>query len=244
MATDMARFASISAIAATTLALASCSGSSDSDSDGVKAVENDPLVARTLNDPLMVDADLAYRSEANAAVTIRHDHALPPLLASSDAAEMAREAARAFLINGGQIADLPDGDGTKNENELHKASTASDLIAAANAPENCANGLEEGIIWAARMPDVTPIMPHGMVLRAAGSQGGCATRIVRYVTPTDADDALQFYFNLASRGEMEVARLGENGEVLRATGERRSFVVEASEGPGGTSAIDLVYWQS
>lgn len=239
----MARTISISAIAVAALTLASCTGGSDSGSDDAKAVENDPLVARTLNDPLMVDPDLAYRSEANAAVTIRHDHALPPLLASSDTAEMAREAARAFLIKGGQIADLPQGDGSKNGAKLSKASSAAALIAAAKAPEDCVKGLEEGMIWAARMPDVAPIMPHGMVLRAAGSQGACVTRIARYVTPTGADDALQFYFNLASRGEMEVTRLGENGEMLRATGETRSFVVEVSEGPGETSAIDLVYWQ-
>lgn len=239
----MARLIPISAIGATAFALASCSGGSDSGSESAIAVETDPLVARTLNDPLMVDADLAYRSEANAAMTIRHDHALPPLQASSEAEEMAREAARAFLIKGGRIADLPQGDGSESEFTLHTKPTASALIAAAKAPKDCATGLKEGLIWSAQMPDIAPIMPHGMVLRAAGSPSGCATRIVRYVTSASADDALQFYFTLAGRGEMETERLGENGEVLRATGENRSFVVEASQGPGGTTAIDLVYWR-
>ncbi len=243
MARSMVRIFPISAIGVAALALVSCSNGSVEGSDSAQDAASDPLVARTLNDPLMVDADLAYRSEANAAVTIRHDHALPPLQSTSDAAEKAREAARAYLIKGGPIADLPQGDGSASEISLQNASKASDLIAAAKAPAECGSGLQEGLIWTARMPDVAPIVPHGMVLRAAGSQSGCVTRIVRYVTPAGADDALQFYFNLATRAELEVARLGGNGEVLSATGERRHFVVEASEGPGGTTAIDLVYWQ-
>ena len=235
----------LSVIALSAIALASCSDDgSPAGADGINVVP-DPLVARTLNDPLMVDPDLAHRNEANAVVTVRYDHALPPLSSSSETAEMACEAARRELVvDGGSIRDLPPSQGDYDGEALALGMSASDIVTATGAPSACKGQLTDGLVWAARMPDVARVMPHGMTLQAAGADSAnCKLRIVRYVTPAGVDDALQYHFNRADRARMKVARHRAPEAILDAARGSEHLKVYARPSSNGTSAVDLVYWK-
>lgn len=212
--------------------------------DANNAVGADPLLARALNDPLMVDPDLAYRNEANAAITIRHDHALPTFTGSTEAAQRAREVARLELLDSGSILDLPGETTGARKVALAGLSTSNEIIDAVGGPGQCSGQLEEGLAWAARMPDVARVMPHGMVQQAAGvDAGGCDVRVVRYLTPVAIEDALQYHFNQAARARLSATLFREPEAILQASRGDIHLTVHARPGPGGTSAIDLVYWQ-
>lgn len=226
-----------------TLTLASCgNGASDQSIGGIDQVP-DPLVSRTLNDPLMVDPDLAYRNEANAIVTIRHDHALPPHMSSSETAERARDAARRELLETGPVRDHPTAIAEEKGEELSLGMSAADIIKAVGAPSKCNGKLEEGLVWAARMPDPARVMPHGMSLQAAGSDGAeCYMRIVRYVTPAGLDDVLQYHFNRADRARMRATRHSKPEAILDASRGSEHLIVHARPGSAGTTRVDLIYW--
>ncbi|MEE4337218.1 hypothetical protein [Erythrobacter sp.] len=222
----------------------------------------DPLLARALNDPLMADPDLAYRNEANAAVTIPAGHALPPFARTDEAALAAREAARLELLEGGRVPDLPDaapdaaperalGAGPAG---LGEARTAADMLAAAGAPERCAEGLEEGFAFAADLPAAARLMPHAMVQQAAGGEraggeraGGraspCAARIVRYLTPAAGEDVLHYHFVRAGRAGLSPRLRDAPERLLVGQGDRERLVLAVRKGPGGMTAVDLVWWR-
>ena len=162
----------------------------------------DPLAARALHDPLMIDPDLSLSTQANAAVTLPASHALPPLVADEEAALAAREAARLDLLKDGRVPDLPAPSSGRGPAGLAGARTAPAMLKAAGAPAACAGTLAEGFGYAADLPQSARIMPHGMVQQAAGSTGGeCEARVIRYLTPAAGEDALHHHFIRAERAE-------------------------------------------
>ncbi|TRD10521.1 hypothetical protein FGU71_00670 [Erythrobacter insulae] len=224
------------------MALPGCG--SEAEPEAVQSVfSTDPLMARALNDPLMVDPDLAYRNEANAAVTVRYDHALPPLVATDELANQAREAARVELLNDGPIPELPfafDGDAPGNFADLTDAGA---LLLAAGGPDPCAAALISGLRWAADMPGPSSIMPHGLVQQAAGvSDAKCTARVVRYVTPVDIGDVMQYHFTLADRARLRPIIYETPESSMIGDGRTEQLVVHVRPGPGGMSAVDLIYW--
>ncbi len=225
------------------LALAAC-GDDPTPDVTAAATNGDPLLARALNDPLMIDPDLAHRNEANAAITIRHDEALPAFAASEEAAQQAREAGRRQLLGDAPVLDLPDatiGEGSAN---LGDKRTASSIIDALGGPGACKGGLTEGFGWAARLSNVAQVMPHGMVQQAAGKDAsGCSLRVVRYLTPATVSDALEYHFNQAHRARLRVERFSEPEQILQASRGGTQFFVHARPGSNGMSAVDLIYWQ-
>lgn len=223
------------------LGLAACSEQAEPDAVG-DVLSSDPLMARALADPLMVDPDLAYRNEANAAVTVRHDHPLPPLVATDELAILARDAARVELLNDGPIPDptFPTGEAAP---AVAKLSYAGEIVAALNGPADCAASLESGLIWAADMPTTASIMPHGMVQQAAGvSNGECTMRVVRYLTPVGVDDAIGYHFARADRARLRPTVFENPESAVIGDGRTEFLAAYVREGPGGMSAVDLVYW--
>lgn len=214
-------------------------------SDGASsAVSSDPLLARALNDPLMVDPDLAYRNEANAAITIRHDHALPLFEGSDEAAQRAREEARLQLLEAGSVLDLPDPAIGEGIGSLAGETTASGMINALGGPAACTQNLSEGFEWAAQLPEAAEVMPHGMVQQAAGGgANGCSVRLVRYLTPATIEDALEYHYNRAHRAQLRVERFSKPEQIVRASRGSIQFIVHARPAPNNMSAVDLVYWQ-
>lgn len=235
-----AKSLALAAIAA--LLLAGCSERETSEPEK-SIVETDPLLARALTDPLMVDPDLAYRNEANAALTIRYDHPLPPLRRTDEFAELARNAAQNELLINGDIVELPFPSADSGLQDFGALKVAAELLEAAGGPVACASRLQEGLAWAGKMPGPSAIMPHGMVQQAAGTDGnGCSVRVVRYLTPASIDDALQYHFNRADRARLRPVVFEGPRKALVGDGRIEQLVVQARPGPGGLSAIDLVYW--
>lgn len=206
-------------------------------------VAQDPLLARALNDPLLVDPDLSWRSEANAAIAWRDGHPLPLFTASPGAAERARDAARNELLDGGRIPPLPGvriGEGSAS---LAGLTTAGEIVAAVGGREDCSARLGGGLGWSTRMPDIASVMPHGMVQQAAGvDAGNCVMRVVRYLTPASADDVLEYHFTKVDRERFRIDLFDTPERQLRAERRDQVIAVHVREGPGDMTAVDVVHW--
>ncbi|WP_152434120.1 hypothetical protein [Erythrobacter sp. THAF29] len=206
-------------------------------------VATDPLLARALTDPLMVDPDLAYRNEANAAVTIRYDHPLPPLTATDELAESASNLARVKLLEDGPIPELPlpVSDTVPN---LSNITGARALVEQVGGPADCASRLEDDIGWAAQMPGPSAIMPHGMTQQAAGVESAaCSMRVVRYLTPAAMDSVMQFHLALSDRARLGPVVYDSPERAIVGKGREEALVVHVRPGSGGLTAVDLIYWK-
>jgi hypothetical protein len=226
------------------LALSACNDGAGGGVGGEIPTTPDPIVAATLNDPLMIDPDLVHRSDANALLSIRYDHALPPHGSTTESAEAARDAASRELLETGAIEDLPLASTQAAGEALALGMTATEVMKASGAPNRCLGQVKEGLVWAARLPDAARVMPHGMVMQAAGAQTErCKMRIIRYVTPVGVEDALRYHFNRANRAGMTANRYSAPEDILKAERGSEHFQVYVRPGPGGTSAVDLIYWR-
>lgn len=227
-------------------ALAACEDAPETrETDCVEElIAQDPIVARALADPLMVDPDLAWRSEANAAITFRDDHPLPAFEARADAASRAVEAARVELLADGQIPALPapaDGEG---EPALGDLTTAAEIVTALDARPDCIERMDGRLDWSTKMPVTSSVMPHGMVRQAAGVDvGTCVIRVVRYVTPAAPSDVLEYHFTKVDRARFSIERFDAPEAQLRADRRDQAIAVHVREGPGGMSAVDVVHWR-
>ena len=233
-------FAPLAALALT--ALAAC---------GEEAVEappevlaQDPQLARALGDPLMVDPDLAWRNEANAVIAFRDGHPLPAIAARADSAERAREAARLELLEGGQIPALPrpgDGEGAP---ALGGLVTAGEMVDAVGGRSDCIEGLDARLDWSTKMPETSSLMPHGMVQQAAGIDvGTCVIRVVRYLAPVGIEDVLEYHWTKLDRARFDISRFSRPAAQLHGERRDQKLVIEAREGPGGMTAVDIVHWR-
>jgi len=223
------------------LALAGC-GEEPAAKTGGDPLAADPLLAAALHDPLMTDPDLSHRNEANAVLTVPASHALPPLRRSEEAAQAAREAARLELLEGGRIPELPRAGAAKGPDGFAGAPTASAMLAAAGAPGRCTRGLEAGFAFAADLPAMARIMPHGMVRAAAGGTA-CGARAVRYLTPAAGEDVLQYHFTRAARAGTAPRLHDAPVRMVAASGEGGAMLVAVGAGPGALTAVDLVWWR-
>ncbi len=203
----------------------------------------DPYIARALNDPLMVDPDLAYRNEANAAITIGYDHALPSFKRSEETASAARETARLALLEDGPILDLPLASLEPGPVSLAEQFGVEAVLEALEAPVECRKDIRGDFALAASMPDVALILPHGMVrVAAAVEQPECNMRLVRYVTPASIEDALQWHYALAEREGMEPVFYSEPEASLFADRRGQFLRVFARKTSGDLTAVDIIIW--
>lgn len=209
-----------------------------------EVIVQDPLLARALNDPLMVDPDLSWRSEANAAVAIRDGHPLPLFARREDAASRAREAARVELLEGGQIPAVPQATGGTGSAALAGLTTANEIVEALDARPDCIGDMDGRLGWSMQMPETSSIMPHGMVQQAAGvDQGTCVVRVVRYLTAADVEDVLEYHYAKADRARFRVERFDAPEVQLRAERRDQALAVHVREGPNGMTEVDVVHWR-
>jgi hypothetical protein len=206
-------------------------------------IASDPVIARALNDPLMSDPDLASRNEANAVIGFTDSSALPVLAATSQQAQLAREAARLELLTGGSIPDLPSAQTGARGKALGPMASAGDLIAALGAPARCVGRLKQDFTYAANLPIVASIMPRGMVLRAGGADSAaCRIRIVRYTTAAAPDDVLQYHYTRAKRAGLRASRHAQPEDIIAANGKGiETLVVHVRPAAHGLSGVDLLY---
>ncbi len=203
----------------------------------------DPYIARALNDPLMVDPDLAYRNEANAAITIGYDHALPSFKGSEETASAARETARLALLEKGPIRDLPLPSLESGPASLAEQYGVEAVLDVVGAPLECRKDISGDFALAAQMPEVASIMPHGMVRVAAGvTQPECTMHLVRYVTPVSIEDALQHHYTVATRTGMDPDYYADPEASLTADRRGTYLKVFARETSGDLTAVDVIIW--
>lgn len=230
-------------LAALALAAVSACGEEPVDAP-LDVLTQDPQLARALHDPLMVDPDLAWRTEANAAVTFRDGHPLPPFDAREDASNRAREASRLELLENGQIPTVPgfasDGSGVS----LATIATADEMLRAVGGRTDCIGRMDASLEWSTRMPPTSSIMPHGMVQQAAGVDvGTCVVRVVRYLVPVAIEDVLEYHFTKVDRERFDITLY--NAPEVQMVAERRDqkLAVHIRPGPGGMTAVDIVHWR-
>ena len=220
--------------------LCACSAS---DQAADRNAERDPAAAAALNDPIMADPDLASQNRGNSALTgggpANGD--LPAFKHSLEAADAARAAALAVL--GRQIAAAPAARATAKESRLSGMLTAQAIAAAAKiAPPGCADKTEYAALWAAKLPAGLAIYPRGHTVMAGGSDApGCKLRAVRFVTPVEVADVVNFYFASAGKAKLAAEHRREGGDEV-VTGRRGSaaYAVFARQRADGLTEVDLI----
>lgn len=204
----------------------------------------DPIIARALHDPLMVDPDLAYRNEAAAALTYGAGQPLPVLAGNAELARLARDDARLELLEDGAIAELPEPSDAKSAPELSASTSARDLVMAFDGPSECTQHLKADFGWATRLDRSVPILPRGYVRAAAGVESDtCSIRVVRYLTPATVDTAMEYHFNWAVRSGLKPAIYESPQSMVIAKSDGSSQVTIIRESPNAMRQVDLVSWR-
>ncbi|MEO1220342.1 MAG: hypothetical protein AAFY42_03175, partial [Pseudomonadota bacterium] len=99
------------------------------------------------------------------------------------------------------------------------------------------------LLWSTQMPSPSAVMPHGMVQAAAGADTDrCVVRVVRYHTPVNVEEALEYHFNKAKREGFEVMHLDAPEAQLRGEWRNEKLTVHGRPGPRGLSEIDVIHW--
>ncbi len=210
------------------LLLAAC-GSSEERAD--RRAERDPAIAAALNDPIMADPDLASQNRGNSVLQGGGPPSaeLPPDKIGPE--EIERAKAAALAIAGGKLAALPVASPPLGASRL--AARVTPRAMAEALPEltkGCAERLEYGFIWAARLPAALPVYPRGHARQAAGSDaGGCRLRVIGFVTPVPPGDVLSFYATTAGKAGVSLTYRQEGGgdQVLSGRGKGLDFAVFA-----------------
>lgn len=219
--------------------LAACgSGGEEPGADGAM----DPATQAALNDPIMVDPDLAGQNEANAALTATGNASLPAEMTTPAAIRGAMEEAMALV--GGSVNLKPAPPAKLVSGAVPETATLTAATRAAVRPNgtDCAAGVEYSAAWAARLPVIFPVYPRGSTQEAAGTdQGACSLRVVNFLTPVGLDDVLSFYHSRAINGgyTSEHLKVGDDN-IISGTKGTASFVVYARAQENGLTDVDLV----
>jgi hypothetical protein len=186
----------------------------------------------------MVDPDLVGQNRANSAAALpSHDASLPTVDSNPEAIAAARTEALRLVGGPGRMRKAPEAREVSGSLPADAA-----LTIAARASTRCAERVENTAEWAARLPQPFPVYPRGAVQEAAGTDaGGCALRVVTFVTPVPLGEVMDFYFTRARASGFSAQRLLHGGDdVLAGVKSRASFVVYARRLPSGYTEVDLV----
>ena len=204
--------------------------------------ERDPAAAAALNDPIMVDPDLASQNRGNSALSgggpAQGD--LPGFVRTPEEAATARAAALTLL--GGPASAAPAPTATQPVSRLAGALTMPALAAAAGiAAPGCADQLSFTMDWAAKLPAGLPIYPRGHAVMAAGSDAaGCKVRAVRFVTPVSLSDAVDFYYASARAAKLPAQHRREGSdEVVAGAPGGGAYAVYIRQRGDGLTEVDL-----
>lgn len=214
------------------LVLAACS---KQQADDRALVNRDPAVAGALSDPIMTDPDLAGQNQGNAALAGGGPATgeIPPEKRSQDAIDAAR--ADALTVLGGNKSAVPTAQGQDASSPAAGAATAVALAQALPFAAPCAGKLSYGALWAAKLPPKLPVYPRAHVREAAGvDDAACHVRVVRFLTPVDPGDVLDFYYSAASAAGLPALhrRAGQDDLLggARGAGNWQLFVRKRADG--------------
>ena len=224
------------------VALAACSAAKK---PAESEPERDPAAAAALNDPIMVDPDLTSQNRGNSALSgggpAQGD--LPDFVRTPEAAEAARAAAK--VVVGGHISPAPAPSVTTKQSRLAGALTAQALAQASGlAGSACGDRFKYSAVWAARLPAALQVYPRGHTIMAGGTSAtGCGLAMVRFVTPVEVTDVVDFYYTSARAAKLgaEHRREGDDEVVAGATG-KTAYAVYARKRADGLTEVDLITW--
>lgn len=209
-------------------------------------IERDPVVAQVLGGQLMVDPDLAERNEANAALTVRHNHGLPPTFFPREAVIKAREQAAEILADIDIEENLPDAEAVGEIFPDALRFSAAKRVALLKDSKDCGEGLEYSASWAARTGKALPLYPMSATVEAAGLKSArCDVVSVSFIAPVPTEEIIAFYQALADKSGHTVELL-EQGDMrmLRGSKSGSDFILLVPEGAQETTRADLVISRS
>lgn len=219
-------------------------GCSDDEAVSETVVEQDPALSAALDEPLMTDPDLVGQNRANSAASLPPQRGYLPTVDNGPERVSAARAEALELVGGpGKMADAPEAREVAGALPAEAALTAAARAAVApGGDRNCATQVSYTMQWAALLPATFPVYPQGAVQEAAGTDtGGCALRVISFVTPVPIDDVIDFYFTRAKDAGYSAERVLQNGyDVLAGVKGGAAYVVYARRMPSGNTEIDLV----
>ena len=196
--------------------------------------EDDPALAAALGGPILVDPDLVGQNRANSVAAMPwQSGALPTVDANPEAVAAARAEALRLVGGPGRMQKAPEASG-------EPGGGPSAVAGGANA--DCAGRAEYTTRWAARLPAPFPVYPRGAVQEAAGTDaGGCALRVVNFVTPVPVGEMMDFYYTRARDSGFSAERGVQDGDdVLAGVKGGASYMIHARRLPSGNTEVDLV----
>lgn len=219
-----------------TLLLAGCSGEANTSA----LDKTDPLVTAALADPLLTDADLNTRNPAGEGLYGAGpvDGSLPPLDASKEAAQSAREEAARLLGESPPAVPQPN----LISHDPGPVRAISRLAARLSGAGACTGGLSASAIWAARLAPELAVYPRAHVTDSAGADNkGCALRMVRFATPVAPRDVIAFYHSRLGRaGHVQQLDGLDDGILLSGHKAGLAWRIEVRKGEGGLADVALV----
>lgn len=221
------------------LALAAC-GPQQAD-DGALA-NRDPAVAGALSDPIMADPGLTGQNQGNAALGGGGPATgeIPPEKRGQEAVDAAR--ADALTLLGGAKSSAPTAQGQDESSPAAGAASAAALANALPFAAPCASKLSYTALWAAKLPPKLPVYPRAHVREAAGvDNAACHLRVVRFLTPVDSGDVLDFYYSSASAAGLPAQhRKAGPDDVLGGTKGAGNWQLFVRKRADGLTEADLV----
>ncbi len=211
---------------------------------GLPAQPDDPIISRALSESLMIDPDLTGQNQAAAAISDgSRDGSLPPLNVTEETIAQARSEA-VDLVGG--LAEMRSASDSAKGKDAAGGFRPLTLVARMErsgiVTSECADAASYTAAWAARMPEVIPVYPHGAVQSAAGTAGGaCRAKAVSFRTPVPQSNVLDFYFTKARKAGFKtgLSQIGDE-QVLRGKKGSESFAIYASTASAGIAEIDVV----
>lgn len=211
----------------------------------VDPTELDPMVQRTLNDPIMIDPDLVSQNMANSALAFQVGQPLPLDDAGQAAIIAAREDALMLVGGSSGLKPLPKARGTGGltaAEALNSIGRAQRLAPTAA----CAKAARFSASWAARLPEPLALYPRGGTREAIGADNpGCRLRSVIYLTPVPPDEVIAFHYTRAiDAGLPADLSAGEGWSVLSGKKGSLRFEIAARPLPSGQSEVSVASLQT
>lgn len=201
----------------------------------------DPAVLGAINDPLMVDPDLASQNRPSAALQGGGPASATIPLIKRSAEEIAAAKAEAQKLLGQEVPLAPT---PASGDDAASSPETLGLAAAALSSEGkrCAAKLGYTAAWTTKLPAVLPIYPRGHVQEAAGNDlDRCKLRAVNFLTPVPVEAVAAFYHAwLAKSGGSPALRLDGADTVLTASKGGARFMIYIRKTPDGLTEVDLV----
>jgi hypothetical protein len=229
-------------LATLALPLALLAACSDEPEEAEATGDLDPASEQALNDDLMTDPDLAGSSEGNAALSGSGDRSLPNINRTPEAIAAARTRAAELVGGADALRAVPAPRDLGAAQPVTPAMQKAAQAAVSPGGTNCESRVEYTTAWAAKLPGTFPVYPRGNTQEAAGTdEGGCALRVVSFLTPVPLNDVLAFYHTRALANGYSAEHVKAGGDnILSGTSGENAFVVYGRRLPSGVTEIDLV----